>query len=297
MQLYNGDCLEVMKKIPDKHIGTVICDLPYGVTDHSWDVVIPPEKLFAEYRRVCKQNANIVLFCQQPFTTNLITSAFKTEFSHMLIWVKDTKTRCKSSKHVPMAQYEEAVVFRINKCGNKERHLELRDYFTQELKKSGMSVLQIEDAIGNKAAHHFFRYSSDFRIPTQDVYQRLQKVTGLFNRPYEGLRKDFDDERQNLCTYNSPQDNTNVIYCPTPKGKERLHPTQNPVPLLERIITAYSNHGDTVLDNCMGSGTTGVACRNTGRDFIGIELDNTYFNIARESIEGTQGEIFERVEG
>lgn len=278
-----------MKRIPDKSIDMVLCDLPYGVTDNSWDVIISTESLFKEYRRICKQNANIVLFCQQPFTTKLITGTFKTEFSHMLIWVKDTKTRSKSSKNVPMAQYEEAVIFRINKCGNKERHKELRDYFIQELKMSGMSVLQIADAIGNKAAHHFFRYSSDFRIPTQEVYRRLQKVTGLFNRHYEDVRKNFDDERKNLCTYNRPQDNTNVIYCPTPKRKERLHPTQKPLLLSERIIVAYSNNGETVLDNCMGSGTTAIACINTNRNYIGFELDTGYYNLAVDRICSTVG--------
>ena len=139
-----GDCLELMKDIPDGSVDMVLCDLPYSVTDFSWDVIIPCDKLFAEYRRILKQNANIVLFCQQPFTTTLINGAFKTEFSHSLVWKKNNKTRAKSSKTVPLSSYEEIIVFRVNKVGNKSRHKRLREYFTGELAKCGYSVNELE---------------------------------------------------------------------------------------------------------------------------------------------------------
>lgn len=269
-----------MKDIPAGSVDMVLCDLPYGVTDLEWDSIIQTDRLFKEYRRICKQNANVVLFCQQPFTTELITKAYKNEFSHMLIWAKNTKTRAKSSKTVPMAQYEEIAVFRINKVGNKGRHKKLREYFTAELDLSGYTVKQIEERINNRAAHHFFRFSSDFRIPTADVYKRLQDATGRFQRPYDEIRTQFDAERKNRCTYNLPQNNTNLLFFDIPSGAERVHPTQKPVSLLEYLIHAYSNDGETVLDNCMGSGSTGVACAYTGRSFIGFELDDHYFEIA-----------------
>jgi DNA modification methylase len=285
IKLFNGDCLEIMKTIPTASVDMVLCDLPYAVTDFSWDVIIPCDKLFAEYRRILKQNANIVLFCQQPFTTTLINGVFKTEFSHSLIWKKNNKTRAKSSKTVPLSSYEEAVVFRVNKVGNKSRHKRLREYFTGELAKCGYSVKELEEMIPNRSAHHWFRFSSDFRIPTERNYKRLQEITGRFSEPYEIIRKEFDEERKNFCTYNPQGENCNVLFYNVPTPKERKHPTQKPVDLLEHLILSYSNEGETVIDNCMGSGSCGVACVNTGRKFIGIELDKDYFNIAKERIE------------
>lgn len=280
VQLYQGDCLELMKNIPDGSVNMVLCDLPYGVTDFEWDSVLPLDDLFKQYRRVLKQNANICLFCQQPFTTDIINSTFKSEFSHSLVWVKNTKTRAKSSKNCPMAQYEEILVFRVNKVGNKSRHLELREYFAAELGRSGFSVFQLEEMIPNRSAHHWFIFSSDFRIPTEQNYKRLQEITGCFNTPYSEIRKKFDDERDGFCTYNRNGDNCDVLRFDTPNSKERVHPTQKPVALLEYLIRTYTNEGETVLDNTMGSGSTGVAAVNTGRSFIGMELDPGYFETA-----------------
>lgn len=285
INLFNGDCLEIMKTIPTSSVDMVLCDLPYAVTDFSWDVIIPCDKLFAEYRRILKQNANIVLFCQQPFTTTLINGAFKTEFSHSLVWKKNNKTRAKSSKTVPLSSYEEIVVFRVNKVGNKSRHKRLREYFTGELAKCGYSVKELEELIPNRSAHHWFRFSSDFRIPTEWNYKRLQEITGCFVEPYEKIRKEFDDERRNFCTYNPQGENCNVLFYNVPSAKERFHSTQKPVDLLKHLILSYSNEGETILDNCMGSGSTGVACVETGRNFIGIELDDEYFEIAKKRIE------------
>lgn len=283
--LLQGDCLELLKDIPDGSVDMVLADLPYGVTDFKWDTVIPIEALFSQYRQVLKQNANIVLFSQQPFTTSLMNGCFKSEFSHSLVWVKNTKTRAKSSKHVPLSQYEEILVFRVNKVGNKSRHKHLREYFTSELRESGFTVEQLEELIPNRSAHHWFRFSSDFRVPTQTNYKRLQEITGRFNVPYSKIRKEFDNERNNFCTYNQNGENVNVLRFDTPNSRERLHPTQKPVALLEYLIRTYTNEGETVLDNTMGSGSTGVAAVNTGRNFIGMELDPGYFEMAKQRIE------------
>lgn len=285
IQLMEGDCLKLMKRIPDGSVDMVLADLPYGVTDFEWDSVLPLTELFKQYRRVLKQNANVLLFCQQPFSTRLMNASFKSEFSHSLVWVKNTKTRSKSSKSVPMSQYEEILVFRVNKAGNKCRHLRLREYFTEELKTSGYSVPQLEEMIPNRSAHHWFRFSSDFRIPTAENYRRLQEITGRFQTPYEQIRSEFDGERRNFCTYNPSGENCNVLYYDTPNSRERCHPTQKPVALLEYLIRTYSSEGGVVLDNTMGSGSTGVAAVNTGRSFIGIELDPGYFETAQRRIE------------
>jgi len=282
IQLYQGDCLEVMKKIPDKSIDMILCDLPYGVTENEWDKIIDGKSLFSEYKRICKQNANVVLFCQIEFAKYLMQSTYESEFSHCLIWVKKNKTRHLSVKNLPMSQYEMILVFRLNKYANKSSHIELRNYFMQELEKSGMSVKEIEKSIPNYSAHHWFRFSSDYRIPTEWNYKRLQEITGFFKKPYQEIKEKFLREKNNTCTYNGNGQSDILDFYLTEK---RIHPTQKPVELLEYLIKIYSNEGETVLDNCMGSGSTGVACVNTNRNFIGIELDENYFNIAKERIE------------
>ncbi len=283
MKLLNGDCLELMKDIPDKSIDMVLCDLPYGVTEKEWDKVIDGKLLFSQYKRICKQNANVALFCQIEFAKYLMDSTFESEFSHCLIWVKNNKTRYLSVKNLPMSQYEMILVFRINKYANKESHKELRNYFMLELEKSGMTVKEIEKAIPNYSAHHWFRFSSDYRIPTQKNYERLQEITRHFDRPYSDVKSEFLSEKNNLCTYNGDGNSDVLNYS---LKEERVHPTQKPVELLEHLLKTYSNEGDTVLDNCMGSGSTGVACVNAGRNFIGMELSEQYFEIAKQRIEG-----------
>ena len=282
IKLFNGDCLECMKMIPDKSIDMVLCDLPYGMLDFQWDKVIDGKKLFAEYKRICKRNANVLMFCQIKFAKYLMESTFKHEFSHCLIWEKNNKTRYKSSKTVPLSQYEMILVFRINKFSNKEKHLKLRDYLMCELKKSGMSIGEIEAEIPNRGAHHWFRYSSDFRAPTQHGYKRLQEITGCFPRPWEDVWAEYQSEKNSLCTYNPQFMESDIVRCDL--TEKRVHPTQKPVRLLEQLIKAYSNEGEVILDNCMGSGSTGVACVHTNRQFIGMELDPRYFEIASKRI-------------
>lgn len=282
MQLYQGDCLECMKMIPDKSIDMILCDLPYGILDFQWDEVINGKKLFAEYKRISKQNANVLLFCQIKFAKYLMESTFASEFSHCLIWNKSNKTRMKSSKNLPPSQYEMILCFRLNKYSNKNQHKELRDYFMEQLAICGFSVKELKLLIPNRSAHHWFTYLNDYRIPTEQNYKRLQEITGCFQKPYSEIRQMFLREKNNLCTFNTGVLESDVLYGKL--SEKRVHPTQKPVALLEKLLLAYSNEGDTVLDNCMGSGSTGVACANTNRDFIGIELDSHYFSIAKQRI-------------
>lgn len=282
-----GDCLEWMKDIPNGSIDMILCDLPYGVTEYEWDKIINGNELFKEYKRICKQKANVILFCQIEFAKYLMMSTVPTEFSHCLIWVKNNKTRYMSVKKLPMSQYEMILVFRLNKYRNSEIHMNLRKYFTEELKKSGKSIKQLEAEIPNYGAHHWFRFSSDYRIPTEKDYKRLQELTGLFNRDYNSIKQEFKAEKNNESTYNGNNE-SDVLYFSL--NEKRVHPTQKPIALLEYLIKTYSNEGDLVLDNCMGSGSTGVACVNTNRDFIGIELNEEYFKIAQKRIDDAQKE-------
>ena len=281
IDLKQGDCLELMKDIPDGSVDMILCDLPYGVTEYEWDKIIDGKQLFAQYKRICAQNANVVLFCQIEFAKYLMCSTFPSEFSHCLIWVKDNKTRYLSTSKLPMSQYEMILVFRLNKYANKNNHIGLRNYFTDELKKSGKSIKEIENEIPNHSAHHWFRFSSDFRIPTEKNYMRLQEITGCFNRDYNEIKSEFLKEKNSECIYNGENESDILHYS---FNEKRYHPSQKPVPMLEYLIKNYTNEGDTVLDNCMGSGSTGVACVNTCRNFIGIELDDGYFEIAKSRI-------------
>lgn len=288
-KLYNCDCMELMAQIPDRSIDTVICDLPYGVTELRWDKIIDCKLLFAHYRRICKQKANVLLFCQISLANLLINSALQSEFSHCLIWCKQNKTRFLSAKSLPLSQYEMILCFRLNKYANEQNHYKLREYFTEELKKSGKSIKEIEAKIPNRSAHHWFRFSSDYRIPTEKNYLRLQEITGCFCRPYSELKKEFaENNKRSAVTYNGINESDLLHFT---LDEKRIHPTQKPVSLLEYLIKIYSNKGDTILDNCIGSGTTAVACINTGRNFVGCEIDEEYYRLANERLKAAQAQL------
>lgn len=287
-KIYNEDCLEGMKRIPDKSIDCIICDLPYGVTNYEWDKNIDCEKLIQQYRRICKRNCNVLLFCQMNFGNLLMNSFNANEFSHALIWEKSNKTRHKSVKNLPLSTYEIILCFRINKYANSNKSKLLRDYFIGELNASGFSVKEIESLIPNKSAHHWFRYSSDFRIPTEKNYIRLKEITNRFKRSYSDIRSEFDRENNNRCVYNG-QNECDILKFNL-KGK-RLHPTQKPLALIEYLVKNYSNEGDTILDNCMGSGTTAIACINTRRKFIGFEIQEKYVEIAEQRLKQVHKQI------
>ena len=240
MQLLQGDCLELMKNIPDGSVDMILCDLPYGTTKNEYDKIIPFESLWGQYNRVIKNNGAIVLFSQQPFTSQLTLSNIK-YFRYEWIWQKTKATGFMNVKKMPLKIHENILVF----------YKKLPTYNPQGI-KNGMSIKTGRSRKGNS---------------------RNYGNTGCGNPNYIQT------------TSNYPKD---IISFSNPSNKGHLHPNQKPVSLLEYLIKTYTNEGDTVLDNCMGSGSTGVACVNTGRKFIGIELDENYFNIAKNRIEGAK---------
>jgi DNA modification methylase len=231
--LHHGDCLEVMASLPDASVDLILCDLPYGTTACKWDTVIPFEPLWAQYRRVAKRNAAIVLTASQPFTTALIASNMR-EFRIEWIWNKRRAGNFFAVKREPLRVHESVLVF-----------------------ARALPTYNPQMAIGEP--YKITRRSEGAQAGAYGV----QKRTGMVNH---GTR-----HPTTVLEYGSA--NTN-----------KLHPTQKPVALMEYLIRTYTNEGDVVLDNCMGSGTTGVACANTGRRFIGIERDPKYFEIARDRI-------------
>lgn len=241
LQLFCGDCLELMKKIPDKSIDMILCDLPYGTTACKWDSVIPFDQLWDQYNRIAKDNAAIVLFATEPFGSSLRMSNIK-NYKYDWIWDKKKGTGFLNAKKQPMRNHEFICVFYKKQCRYNPQ----------------------------KTTGHKLKKSYKSEKNQTDVYGYMK----------------------NGCTYESNERYPRSIQVfSTDTQKSALHPTQKPVALLEYLIKTYTNIGDIVLDNCMGSGSTGVACINTFRQFIGIEINETYFNIAKERIEQVRVEL------
>ena len=236
MTLLQGDCLELMKQVPDKSIDLILCDLPYGTTANKWDTVIPFDKLWAQYKRIIKDNGAILLFSQMPFGANLIMSNPKM-FRYEWIWEKENGTGFLHAKKMPLKKHENILVF--------YKHLPTYNPQMRE---------------GFKP---YYKDNSDSSTSSSNYM------------PLKGVVSSSDGTRYPI----------DMIKFNRDRG---LHPTQKPVALLEYLIKTYTNEGDVVLDNCMGSGSTGVACQNTNREFIGMELDEKYFQIACDRLEAAQ---------
>lgn len=232
MQSYikQGDCLELMKEIPDKSIDLILCDLPYGTTQNKWDTVLDLEKLWGGYNRIVKDNTPIVLFSQMPFTATLVKSNFPL-FKYEWIWQKQQGTGYLNAKKMPLKAHENILVF---------------------YKKLPLYNPQMRTG--------FKPYTCKRGKGSDNYHEHISVVTVSNGERY-------------------PIDILEFAY-----DKQKLHPTQKPVALLEYLIKTYTNEGATVLDNCMGSGSTCVACINTNRNYIGFELNENYFNIAKERI-------------
>lgn len=223
-----GDCLELMKDIPNGSIDAIICDLPYGTTACKWDTIIPFDKLWEQYKRIIKDNGAIVLTASQPFTSALVMSNVKM-FKYEWIWEKENAPTGLHAKYQPMKVHENVLVF-----GGKK-------YNPQK-------------TTGHKDAPSGKNKSSE-------IYGEM--------KPKEKYKLDKSGER-----YPRSIQQFNNVW-----RDERHHPTQKPVALFEYLIKTYTNEGETVLDNCAGSGTTAIACLNTNRQFIVMEKEQKYYDI------------------
>lgn len=238
IELIQGDCLEKMKDIPDGSIDMILCDLPYGTTACKWDVIIPFEPLWEQYKRIIKDRGAIVLFGSEPFSSYLRMSNIK-QFKYDWIWDKHIPRGFQTAKYRPMNRHENIMVF-----GDRAIY-----YYPIMVKRD--NPVRVKN------------YSKKDKVSSNDIgkYNDSSKV-------FEYTHRNPDTIIQGLWEANA--------------GK--VHPTQKPVALLEYLIKTYTLEGETVLDNCMGSGSTGVACKNLNRNFIGIELDPEYFKIAEKRI-------------
>lgn len=236
--LRHGDCLELMKDIPNGSVDMILCDLPYGTTACKWDVVIPFEPLWEQYERIIKDNGVIALTASQPFTSVLVMSNLRM-FKYELIWDKKKGTAPGVAKYRPMPAHESVLIFGKAKTTYNPQMVEGKPY---------------NDIRNNE------------RRRNQDDGHKLG-YTGIIEIKNDGFRYPLS-----------------VIEHPHTQIPNSLHPTQKPVGLMEWLIKSYTNEGDTVLDNCMGSASTGEACINTGRFFIGIEKDENYYEVAHKRL-------------
>ena len=243
--VYNENCLIGMSRIPDKSIDLILADLPYGTTACKWDTIIPFEPLWEQYERVIKDNGAIVLTASQPFTTDVINSNRKI-FKYCWIWDKISCTGAMLAKKQPMRAYEDiAVFYKIQPTYNPQ----LRDKPKNDIRINNI------DIVNNSQTH------------SQSGIKKHQKR-------HQGREIPFDKSYP-----------TNVVRINNyGKGYNRLHPTQKPVALFEYLIKTYTNEGETVLDNCMGSFTTAISAINTNRNYIGFEMDENYFKIGSERV-------------
>ena len=250
MKLMNGDCLETMKKIPDGSIDLVLTDPPYGTTACKWDSIIPLEPMWEQLNRIIKTNGVIVLMAQTPFD-KVLGSSNLSMLKYEWIWEKTAATGHLNAKKMPMKAHENILVF----SNDPQDHWNMLVFYNK------LPTYNAQKTQGNKPTNTYTKkHNSD-----GDCYGNTISVSGGGNTDrYPRSVQVFSSDKQ----------------------KESYHPTQKPVALMEYLVKTYTNEGETVLDFTMGSGTTGVACKNLNRKFIGIELDNDYFKIATERITG-----------
>jgi site-specific DNA-methyltransferase (adenine-specific) len=243
-QIIQGDCLEVMKEIPDNSIDMILCDLPYGTTSCHWDTIIPFEPLWEQYKRIIKDNGAIVLTASQPFTSALVMSNVKM-FKYEWIWNKNKASNIMLAKKQPLKIHENILVF-----GGRNYNPQKTDVIgkIRDQRKEKEKINRTDGAVTPKGA---IKYADDYD-PSKKYPVSIQ-------------------------------------YFPNHREKEEVyHPTQKPVALFEYLIKTYTNEGDLVLDNCAGSGTTGVAARNLNRNFILIEKEPEYIKIINERLNNQQ---------
>lgn len=243
--LYHGDCLTEMDRIADGSIDAIIADLPYGTTACRWDTTIPLEPLWKHYKRVIKPRGAIVLFGSQPFTSRLVTSNMEW-FKYCLVWEKTIGSGFINCKNRPISKHEDLCIFSPGTTANRS---------PRRMTYNPQGLIY--------APYHKNRNKPMTAKPGGFLGTRPSHVA------------EYDVEYVNYpCT---------ILKFPNPNNK-LVHPTQKPIALLEYLVRTYTNENETVLDNCFGSCTTGVACLNANRDFVGIEKNKEYFRIGKARV-------------
>jgi DNA modification methylase len=304
IELLKGDCLIESDKIESGSVDLILTDLPYGTmkrgerngkwdaSNMSWDLAIEPKKVFEIANRILRKNGKMVLFSQEPYTTKLITESIPNiSFGYRAIWEKDNFAFALNCKNVMVNYYEDILIF--SKRHEFEGLHPLRNYALNIKKFTNYSRSRFYKELGTGGAQHFLesnKESSQFSLCTETIYNKLIEVYSI--NKMQGFKKfdylqEIDNEfkKKFASTFNlweGKKYKSNILKYK--KDYTGHHPTQKPVLLLEDLIKTFSNENDLVVDLTMGSGSTGVAAKNTNRNFIGIEMNENYFNIAKKRI-------------
>lgn len=307
-QVFLGDCLEQHENIKSGSVDLILTDLPFGVvkmkenagnykvlnTAEQWDKVIDTDKIMQIANRILRKNGKMLLFAQQPFTTELITKQIANlPHSYNLIWEKNDFANGLGVNKACVSFYEDIVLF--SKNHDTEDLHPLRNYLKDCKIKSGLTNKQLNhlfsdyyDKQGCKdrsVLEHYWA-AAQFTMPTEEIYKEILQPTGFFTIPYEEIKAiDEQFKKEFASTFNLWEGNkykSNILKYK--KDYSGYHPTQKPILLLEDLIKTFSNEKNLVVDLTMGSGSTGVACKNLYRSFIGIEKDEAYFKIAEQRI-------------
>ena len=305
IKLFRGDMREEADQIKDGSIDLILTDPPYGTmkgftsSQHGWtkdstkwDDAIDPETIFAIAERILRKKGRLILFSQEPYTSELIQSATTgISFSYRCVWKKNDFANPLIVNTAPVKMFEDIIVFKkvYSNFNNP-----LRDYFSDVLNYIGETKSDVVDNIGGKADHTFRVDTAQFSLCTEETYNELTEEYNLKGmdeflsyEELESMKKeaaDFNHHTGKHLTsiFNSEGAKSDIFEYDKPgDGK---HPTQKPVPLLVDLIETYTNPGDTVADLTMGSGSTGVAAQQISRNFIGIELLEEYYEVAQERI-------------
>jgi len=310
MKLIHGDCLIESDKIESGSVDLILTDLPYGNmnTDggrklgiNGWDFVIEPKRVYEIANRILRKNGKMVLFSQEPYTTQLINEAISNvPFSYRAIWEKDNFAVALGANKNMVSYFEDIMIFSKNHQKHDFEGMHpLRPYFKIVMDFIGLNLKQINTKLGHRRAEHtFYIDSTQYGLCTEKTYDELIEVFGIDKiqgfKSFAELKQIDTEYRTELLkqmndqypsTFNLWEGNkykSNILKYK--KDYNGYHPTQKPILLLEDLIKTFSNENDLVVDLTMGSGTTGVACVNTNRKFIGIEKDENYFKIAVERI-------------
>ena len=300
VQLIRGECLEEMKKLESGSVDLILTDPPYGtikgmggdmekyklLSNSTWDETLDNKEMFKECERILRENGKLILFSQEPYTSKLITEAQNNlPFNYRLVWMKDHFANCLVVNKAPVSYFEDIVVF--TKKYDTLNLNPLRNYAKIVMNHIGLNIKQINKRLGHRKAEHFFYIDTmQFGICTEETYLEvieefnLAEMDGLLGFKELQIMNKKSEAVFNLCEGNKLK--SNILNYKKDYGG--LHPTQKPVALLKDLIKTYSNEDDVVLDFTMGSGSTGVACKDTNRNFIGMELDEKYFEIAKQRI-------------
>ena len=303
-QVFLGDCLEQHEHIKSGSVDLILTDLPYGtikglggdiekykrLSNSDWDNVIPTYKIMEIANRILRKNGKMVLFANQPFTTELINGQIANlPHNYNMYWNKKHFANCLLVNKAPVSYVEDILVF--SKIHETEAIHPLRIYFKKVMEFIGLNLKQINTKLGHRRAEHtFYIDSTQYGLCTEKTYIELIEVFGIDNmQEFKNFAeiKLIDEQFKNefASTFNLWEGNkykSNILKYK--KDYNGYHPTQKPILLLEDLIKTFSNENDLVVDLTMGSGSTGVACKNTNRSFIGIEKDENYFKIAEQRI-------------